>query len=235
MLRRCRVGGGASHRYSAFAAVLKHWILAGSLILALISSLPGPAAAAEARAAAFRLLVLGDSLTAGYGLAAEEAFPVQLQAALKNGGVDVLVINAGVSGDTTAGGLSRIDWALADKPTHVIVELGANDALRGVDPKTTRRNLDAIIAKLQSAGVKTMLAGMYAPPNWGRDYEAEFRSIYPDLARQYRIGLYPFFLDGVAARPTLNQADGIHPNKKGVAEIVGRMLPSVRRLLGAKE
>lgn len=206
-------------------------------MLALISSLPGPAAAAaaEARAAAFRLLVLGDSLTAGYGLAAEEAFPVQLQAALKNGGVDVLVINAGVSGDTTAGGLSRIDWALADKPTHVIVELGANDALRGIDPKTTRRNLDAIIAKLQSAGVKTMLAGMYAPPNWGRDYEAEFRSIYPDLARQYRIGLYPFFLDGVAARPTLNQADGIHPNKKGVAVIVGRMLPSVRRLLGAKE
>ena len=206
-------------------------------MLALISILPGPAAAAaaEARAAAFRLLVLGDSLTAGYGLATEEAFPVQLQAALKNGGVDVLVINAGVSGDTTAGGLSRIDWALADKPTHVIVELGANDALRGIDPKTTRRNLDAIIAKLQSAGVKTMLAGMYAPPNWGRDYEAEFRSIYPDLARQYRIGLYPFFLDGVAARPTLNQADGIHPNKKGVAVIVGRMLPSVRRLLGAKE
>jgi acyl-CoA thioesterase-1 len=140
-----------------------------------------------------------------------------------------------VSGDTTASGLSRIDWALADKPTHVIVELGANDALRGIDPKTTRRNLDAIIAKLQSAGVKTMLAGMYAPPNWGRDYEAEFRSIYPDLARQYRIGLYPFILDGVAARPTLNQADGIHPNKKGVAVIVGRMLPSVRRLLGAKE
>ena len=235
MLRRCRVGGGASRRYSAFAAVLKQWILAGSLILALISRLPGPAAAAEARAAAFRLLVLGDSLTAGYGLAAEEAFPIQLQAALKNGGVDVLVINAGVSGDTTAGGLSRIDWALADNPTHVIVELGANDALRGINPKTTHQNLDAIIAKLQSAGVKTMLAGMYAPPNWGRDYEAEFRSIYPDLARQYRIGLYPFFLDGVAARPTLNQADGIHPNKKGVAVIVGRMLPSVRRLLGAKE
>jgi acyl-CoA thioesterase I len=182
-----------------------------------------------------RLMVLGDSLTAGYGLPAADAFPVRLQTALKKQGISTTVINAGVSGDTTAGGLARIAWALADRPTHAIVELGANDALRGIDPKTTRRNLDAIVAKLQSAGVTVMLAGMYAPPNWGKEYEADFRSIYPDLAKKYGIGLYPFFLDGVAARRGLNQQDGIHPNEKGVAVIVERILPHVRRLLGAKE
>jgi acyl-CoA thioesterase I len=182
-----------------------------------------------------RLMILGDSLTAGYGLPAADAFPVRLQAALKKDGISATVINAGVSGDTTAGGLARIGWALADKPTHAIVELGANDALRGIDPKTTRKNLDAIVAKLQSAGVTVLLAGMYAPPNWGKDYEADFRSIYPDLAQKYEIGLYPFFLDGVAARRELNQDDGIHPNAKGVAVIVDRILPAVRRLLGAKE
>lgn len=180
-------------------------------------------------------MVLGDSLTAGYGLPAADAFPVKLQAALKKDGIDAKVINAGVSGDTTAGGLARIGWALADKPTHAIVELGANDALRGIDPGTTRRNLDAIIAKLQQAGVRVMLAGMYAPPNWGREYEADFRSIFPDLAKKHAVGLYPFFLDGVAARRELNQKDGIHPNEKGVAVIVERILPSVRRLLSTKE
>lgn len=180
-------------------------------------------------------MVLGDSLTAGYGLPAADAFPVRLQAALKKGGIDAKVINAGVSGDTTAGGLARIAWALADKPTHVVVELGANDALRGIDPKTTRRNLDAVVAKFRAAGVRVMLAGMYAPPNWGKEYESDFRSIYPDLAKKYAIGLYPFFLDGVAARRELNQEDGIHPNEKGVAVIVERILPSVRRLLGEKE
>ena len=182
-----------------------------------------------------RLMVLGDSLTAGYGLPEKDAFPVKLQAALQKSGVSAVVINAGVSGDTTAGGLARIGWALSDKPTHAIVELGANDALRGIDPKETRRNLDAIVAKLQGAGVKVMLAGMYAPPNWGKDYEKDFRSIFPDLAEKYGIGLYPFFLDGVAAQRELNQPDGIHPNEKGVAIIVERILPSVRRLLGAKE
>lgn len=180
-------------------------------------------------------MVLGDSLTAGYGLPAADAFPVKLQAALKKDGIDAKVINAGVSGDTSAGGRARIGWALADKPTHAIVELGANDALRGIDPKTTRGNLEAIVAKLQEAGVKVMLAGMYAPPNWGREYEADFRSIYPDLAKKYGIGLYPFFLEGVAARRDLNQPDGIHPNAEGVAVVVKRILPSVRRFIGAKE
>ncbi len=180
-------------------------------------------------------MVLGDSLTAGYGLPAEDAFTARLQAALDEGGIAAVVINAGVSGDTTAGGLARIEWALSDRPTHAIVELGANDALRGIDPKTTRRNLDAIVSRLQAEGVEIMLAGMYAPPNWGREYEADFRSIYPDLAKKYGVGLYPFFLDGVAAQSELNQPDGIHPNEKGVEVIVERILPSVRRLLGAKE
>jgi acyl-CoA thioesterase I len=216
-----------SSRYRAFTRVLKQWIAISLLTVAAAS----PVAAAEQ----IRLMVLGDSLTAGYGLPEKDAFTVRLQAALEQNGIEATVINAGVSGDTTAGGLARIGWALSDKPTHAIVELGANDALRGIDPKTTRRNLDAIIKRLQAAGVRVMLAGMYAPPNWGREYEADFRSIYPDLARKYGIGLYPFFLDGVAARPDLNQADGIHPNEKGVAVIVERIMPSVRRLLDTKE
>lgn len=227
-LRRFYAWRGRPLGYRAFTPVLKHWIVPAAISLCL-------AVPAAASAAGARLMVLGDSLTAGYGLPAGDAFPVKLQAALKNSGIDAKVINAGVSGDTSAGGLARIAWALADRPTHAIVELGANDALRGIDPKTTRRNLDAIIAKLQGAGVRVMLAGMYAPPNWGKDYEADFRSIYPDLAKKYAIGLYPFFLDGVAARRELNQDDGIHPNKLGVAVIVERILPAVRRLLGEKE
>lgn len=227
MLRRGCVQRACRFGYRAFTRVLKQWI---ALVLFTIAGV-SPVAAADQ----IRLMVLGDSLTAGYGLPEKDAFPVKLQAALEKGGISAVVINAGVSGDTSAGGLARLDWALSDKPTHAIVELGANDALRGIDPKTTRRNLDAIVAKLQGAGVKVMLAGMYAPPNWGKDYEEDFRSIFPDLAKKYRIGLYPFFLDGVAAQRELNQPDGIHPNEKGVAIIVERILPSVRRLLGAKE
>lgn len=227
MLRRGCVQRARRFGYRAFTRVLKQWI---ALVLFTFVGV-SPVAAADQ----IRLMVLGDSLTAGYGLPEKDAFPVKLQAALAKEGISAVVINAGVSGDTSAGGLARIDWALSDKPTHAIVELGANDALRGIDPKTTRRNLDAIVAKLQAAGVKVMLAGMYAPPNWGKDYEEDFRSIFPDLAKKYGIGLYPFFLDGVAARRELNQPDGIHPNEKGVAIIVERILPSARRLLGAKE
>ncbi len=206
-------------------------MLSCAIIAAFAAVTAGPAGAADKP----RLMVLGDSLTAGYGLPAADAFPVRLEAALEKEGISATVINAGVSGDTTAGGLARIAWALADKPTHAVVELGANDALRGIDPGTTRRNLDALLARLQAAGVRVLLAGMYAPPNWGREYEEDFRKIYPDLAAKYDIGLYPFFLDGVAARRELNQDDGIHPNEKGVAVIVERILPHVRRLLGAKE
>lgn len=178
-----------------------------------------------------RLLVLGDSLTAGYGLAAADAFPARLQMALSSGRHHVRVINAGVSGDTTAGGLSRLDWALAARPHIAIVELGANDALRGLDPKATFANLDRILARLRKEGVEVLLAGMYAPPNWGREYTAEFNAIYPRLAEKHGVMLYPFFLDGVATVRALNQRDGIHPNAEGVSEIVNRITPYVVRLL----
>ena len=188
--------------------------------------------ASPALSQATRLLVLGDSLTAGYGLAQEEAFPARLQAALRGRGLEVVVLDGGVSGDTTAGGLARVGWALADRPTHAIVELGANDALRGIDPATTRINLDKLLSQLGAAGVKILLAGMYAPPNWGKAYETAFRRIYPELAQKHGSAFYPFFLDGVAAEPDLNQKDGIHPNARGVDVIVDRMMPYVLRWLG---
>ncbi len=178
-----------------------------------------------------RLLVLGDSLAAGYGLAVEEAFPAQLEKALRQAGHNVAVINAGVSGDTTAGGLSRLEWALADKPHLVLVELGGNDALRGLPPEETRANLNAILERIGKAGVKALLAGMQAPRNLGAHYTEDFNRIYPQLARQHRIMLYPFFLDGVALDPALNQDDGIHPNARGVAVIVARILPAVEAAL----
>ncbi|MEJ2472118.1 MAG: arylesterase [Desulfuromonadales bacterium] len=174
-----------------------------------------------------RLLVLGDSLAAGYGLPEADAFPSQLEAALQKAGQTVRVINAGVSGDTTAGGRARLDWALGDKPQLVIVELGANDALRGLPPHQTRENLDAILTRLKEAGVRVILAGMQAPRNMGADYTAAFDPIYSELARKHHVALYPFFLEGVALEPALNQADGIHPNPAGVAEIVKRILPMV--------
>lgn len=184
-----------------------------------------------ARAAPVTLLALGDSLTAGYGLPAAEAFPVQLEAALKAKGRDVRVVNAGVSGDTSAGGLTRLDWALADKPQAAIVALGANDGLRGLDTNRLRANLDAIVAKLQGAGVKVLLAGMEAPPNLGPEYGQAFRATYTQVAKDRGVALYPFFLDGVAANPALNQKDGLHPTGAGVAVMVGRMLPMVEKLL----
>lgn len=178
-----------------------------------------------------KLLALGDSLTAGYGLHPDDSFPAQLQAALRARGHHVEVLNGGVSGDTTSGGLARLDWALGDNPDAVLIELGANDGLRAVDPTVTRANLEKIITMLQSKGLPLLLAGMLAPPNLGPDYENAFNAIYPELAEQYQVPLYPFFLDGVAAKPELNQADGIHPSPAGVAVIVERILPHVERLL----
>ncbi|MFY7961032.1 MAG: arylesterase [Elsteraceae bacterium] len=189
------------------------------------------AATPHARAAEKRLLVLGDSLTAGYGLPSAQAFPVKLEAALRAKGVAVTVINAGVSGDTTAGGLARLDWSLADKPTHVIVELGANDMLRGLDPGQARRNLDQIMTRLRAEKLPVLIAGMLASRTLGAAYQAEFDGIYPALAKQHGAALYPFFLDGVATDPTLNQSDGLHPNARGVDVIVERILPSVMTLL----
>jgi acyl-CoA thioesterase-1 len=181
-----------------------------------------------------RLLVLGDSLTAGYGLPKNQAFPARLEAALRAAGVDVNVIDAGVSGDTSAGGLARLDWALGNpSPGYAIVELGANDGLRGLPPAAMEQNLDAIVTRLKDRGVRVLLTGMRAPPNLGRDYVAEYEAVFPRLARKHETVLYPFFLDGIATDPALNQGDGLHPNAAGVDEIVRRILPAVRQLLGA--
>lgn len=173
------------------------------------------------------VLALGDSLTAGYGLRADKAFPAQLQAALGDHGVAAKVINGGVSGDTSAGGLARLDWMLSDKPDLVIIELGANDGLRGLDPAVTRDNLDRIIARLRETGARVLLAGMVAPANLGAGYGEKFTSIYPALAQKHGTAFYPFFLDGVAMDPALNQEDGIHPTAEGVAVIVSNILPAV--------
>lgn len=195
----------------------------------------GVAAGARGEAqAAPRILALGDSLTAGFGLSPQESFPVRLQAKLNAAGVDAQVVNGGVSGDTSAGGLARLDWALADHPDMVLVELGANDALRGVDPRLTYANLDKILTRLKAAGAKIMLLGMRAPPNWGRDYQMQFDAIFPDLATKHHVPLYPFFLDGVALDPTLNQGDGLHPTARGADIIAERVAPLVARLLADK-
>ena len=188
---------------------------------------------ASAEAAPVKILALGDSLTAGFGLPPGQGFVPQLQKALKDSGIDAEVQDGGVSGDTTAGGLARLDWALAENPKVVIVELGANDALRGLDPAQARSNLSAILAKLTAQHRGVLLAGMLAPPNLGSDYGAAFNAIYPDLAKKYGAILYPFFLDGVAADPKLNQRDGLHPTAAGVDVIVAKMLPAVEELAAA--
>lgn len=174
------------------------------------------------------LVALGDSLSAGYGLAQSEAFPVVLEKRLKELGLDVTVINGGVSGDTASGGLERLDWTVPEGTHGVIVELGANDALRGIDPAITRDSLRQIIQRLQARGIRVMLAGMLAPRNMGADYAASFDAIYPALAAEFNIPLYPFFLDGVAADPVLLLPDGLHPTAAGIERIVARMLPSVQ-------
>ena len=178
------------------------------------------------------ILDFGDSLTAGYGVPAGQAFPARLEAWLHGRGIAARVVNAGVSGDTTAGGLARLDWALADKPDLVILALGANDALRGLEPSTVRDNLDKMIGKIEATGAKVLLLGMLAPPNWGEEYKRSFDQIFPELAHLHHLPLYPFFLEGVAMNPELNQPDGLHPNEKGVAVLVDRIAPVVAGLLG---
>lgn len=179
-----------------------------------------------------RLLALGDSLTAGYGLAAGQGFVPQLQAALAAAGRPTRVLDAGVSGDTTAGGLARLDWALAEQPQAALVELGGNDGLRGLPPRETEANLAAILDRLAARGIPALLAGMLAPPNLGADYGREFAAVFHELARaRPGLGFYPFFLEGVAGEPALHQPDRIHPNPAGVAEVVRRILPSVLALL----
>jgi len=187
-------------------------------------------AALSAGAAPIKILALGTSLTQGYGLPPGTEFTTVLQEKLKSAGVDASVINAGVSGDTSAGGLSRLDWSLADGPKAAIIELGSNDALRGLAPAQTERNLAAILSKLKAAHVAVLLCGMRAPRNLGPEYAAQFDAIYPKLAEQYGALFYPFILDGVALNPKLNQADGIHPNPAGVQIVVKRILPLVLKL-----
>jgi len=179
-----------------------------------------------------KMVVLGDSLSAGLGLPGPAAFPARLQKALKDKGIEVDMINAGVSGDTASGGRDRLDWSIPAGTEAVIVELGANDALRGTDPAVTRAALTDVVSRLKARKIAVMLCGMLAPPNYGQDYAARFNTIYPDLAKKFDVPLYPFFLTGVAANPRLNQADGIHPTAEGVDIIVANILPTVQAFLG---
>ena len=194
----------------------------------LLAPLPGRA---TLPASGLKIVVLGDSLAAGYGLTRDSSFPARLEVLLRQRGYQVQVVNAGVSGDTSAGGLARLDWALDERPDLMIIELGANDALRGLDPLQTRQNLSAILSRLRDAGVQPLLTGMKAPRNLGEDYYTKFDRLYADLARQHQVPFYPFFLAGVAADPALNQADGIHPTAAGVEVIVRRLLPLVEEVL----
>jgi acyl-CoA thioesterase-1 len=206
----------------------------GGVILILLTTLTFedfPASSSEIAQPIKKLMIFGDSLTAGYGIERKNSFSEKLSKALKKTGFNVTIILSSVSGDTTAGGRARIDWALADKPDAVLLELGANDGLRGINPKTSQKNLDYILKKLEKHRVRTLLAGMLAPPNLGKEYTQEFNNIYSSLAGKYDILFYPFFLEGVATKPQLNQTDGIHPNSKGVDEIVKRILPIVIKLV----
>ncbi len=220
--------------YGGFAAAVNSRLAAFvALVLCLVAAAAPGAGRAQTgpQTEPVKLAILGDSLAAGYGLAPAQAFPTRLQAALKEKGRNVTVINHGVSGDTTAGGLERIDWMMADKPDIVMVELGGNDMLRALDPASTEKNLDAIIGKLKQAGATVWLVGMMAPRNFGPEYVKQFDGIFKRLADKHGVPLYPFFLDGVAQDPALNQPDGIHPNAKGVDIVVDRMMPFVTKNL----
>lgn len=228
--RAARTSGASLLRYVGRRGLFN--AVAVTIALVALMLMFGGAARAEE---GVRILALGDSLTAGYGLSAEDSFPARLQAALRERGAPAQVINAGVSGDTSAGGRARLDWVLASaKPAFAIVELGANDGLRGLAPGETRANLEAILTRLETAGVGVLIAGMIAPPNLGREYGGAFNRIFPELAQAHNVALYPFFLDGVATRTGLLQPDGLHPNARGVHEIVRRMMPAVLRLIAEK-
>ena len=203
-----------------------HWLL---LVQALAIGLVLANASAAART--LKLVVLGDSLTAGLGVPPGNSFPDQLETALRKKGLDVTVVNAGVSGDTAADGLARYGWAVPADADALIVELGANDMLRALPPASTKQALAAILEKAKAAHLPVLIAGMRAAPNLGAEYDKSFDAIYPDLAAKGGAALYPFFLDGVAGQPTLNQSDGMHPTAKGVEIIVGKMTPSIEALL----
>lgn len=199
---------------------------AAALLLGLVLALAAAPVQAEPV-----IVALGDSITSGLGVAADEAYPALLEVRLRRDGYAYRVVNAGVSGDTTAGGLRRVDWVLRAQPEIVIVALGANDGLRGQPPPTTRANLEAIVMRLQTAGTRVLLAGMRMPPNYGAEFTREFEAVFPAVARRANVALIPFLLDGVAADPTLNQADGLHPNAAGHRLIADRLWPHLRPLL----
>jgi acyl-CoA thioesterase I len=211
-------------------------MLAHMLVLAMVLMSAGTALAQAPASAAIKpikMVVLGDSLSAGLGLSASAAFPARLQEALKSNGIVVDMTNAGVSGDTSSGGRDRLDWSVPEGTEAVIVELGANDALRGIDPAVTRAALTDIVTRLKARKIAVFLCGMLAPPNYGSDYSARFNAVYPDLAKAFGLPLYPFFLAGVATEAKLNQADGLHPTAEGVDVIVKNILPAVEAFLGA--
>ena len=208
-----------------------HMLVLGMALMAANSAFAQAPAAGAVKP--IKMVVLGDSLSAGLGLPASAAFPARLKESLKIKGIGVDMINAGVSGDTSSGGRDRLDWSVPEGTDAVILELGANDALRGTDPKVTRAALTDILARLKARKVAVLLCGMLAPPNYGSDYSARFNAIYPDLAKSFGVPLYPFFLEGVAADARLNQADGLHPTAEGVDVIVKNILPTVEAFLGA--
>jgi acyl-CoA thioesterase-1 len=210
-----------------FVKLLALGFVGGGLLMAE----PAFAQTATPSAKPIKMVVLGDSLSAGLGLVASAAFPVRLQKTLKAKGIDVDMVNAGVSGDTTSGGRDRLDWSVPEGTEAVILELGANDALRGIDPKVTRAALSDILTRLQARKIAVLLCGMVAPPNYGADYAARFNAIYPDLAKAFQVPLYPFFLEGVATDARLNQADGLHPTAGGIDRIVKNILPTVEAFL----
>jgi acyl-CoA thioesterase-1 len=221
-------GSAPPRSYGIPPPVVQTFLRAICLVLALFA-----ASAASARAAdgPLKIVVLGDSLATGLGLPTQDAFPAKLGEALKAKGVTADIVDAALSGDTASGGLGRLDWSVPPDTDAVILELGANDALRGVDPKVTRAALEEILNKLQARNIPVLLAGMLAPPNMGADYKRAFDAMYPDLAKTHAVIFYPFFLDGVAADPKLNQRDGMHPTAAGVDVIVARILPKVEELL----
>jgi len=224
--------------YGTFAAVVErqvrsfvHMLVWGMVLMATGTAFAQTSAARETKP--IKMVVLGDSLSAGLGLSASSAFPARLQKSLETKGIAVDMINAGVSGDTTSGGRDRLDWSVPEGTEAVILELGANDALRGIDPRVTRAALTDILTRLKARKIAVLLCGMVAPPNYGSEYSARFNAIYPDLAKSFGVPLYPFFLEGVATDAKLNQADGLHPTAEGVDVIVKNILPTVEAFLGA--